>query len=365
MFTLPVEDQIVLRLHDDFRLGDFYALIDRNREHLGRFLEWTEHHQSAENTRSYVQMERRAFAAGNAIVTRIYDGDQVIGSVGLTLTNPDWKIGEIGYWLGAEYSGRGYVTRAARTLLDYGFGVLGLHKIVLRAIRSNTHSIEVARRLGLYYQGSEVKGRLLYGVYHDYEVYYALASDWHLPEVRHEFACRPANGLELRILEPRHAAELYHLTEANRTYLREWLPWLDGTTSVQDSRGFIESGLRQYGNHDGLQLGIWYRGVLCGAIGYHFWDFVAGKTEIGYWLAQSHTGKGIMTRSVAALIDYAFDVLGMHRIEIPCAVHNQRSCAIPQRLGFTHEGVLRSAEWLYDHYVDWNMYALLRHEWKR
>lgn len=365
MFTLPVDDEIVLRLHDDFRVGEFYALIDRNREHLGRFLEWTVYHQSVENTRSYVRMERRAFAAGNAIAARIYAGDQVVGSMALTLVNADWKIGEIGYWLGAEYSGRGYVTRAARSLLDYGFGVLGLHKIVLRAIRSNTRSLEVARRLGLHYQGIVASERLLYGTYHDYEVYYALASDWQLPATRHEFACRLTSDLELRILEPRHAVDLYRLTDANRGYLRQWLPWLDGTTSAQDTRSFIEAGLRQYGNHDGLQLGIWYQGQLCGAVGYHFWDPAARKTEIGYWLSQSHSGKGIMTRSVAALIDYAFDVIGMHRIEIPCAVENQRSCAIPQRLGFTHEGVLRSAEWLYDHYVDWNMYALLRHEWKR
>jgi ribosomal-protein-serine acetyltransferase len=45
---------------------------------------------------------------------------------------------------------------------------------------------------------------------------------------------------------------------------------------------------------------------------------------------------------------------------IACGVENKRSQAIPQRLGFTHEGTARQAEWLYDHFVDHQIYSLLR-----
>ena len=44
---------------------------------------------------------------------------------------------------------------------------------------------------------------------------------------------------ELRMLEDRHAEELFALVDRNREYLREWLPFLDGTTSVEDEGGFI------------------------------------------------------------------------------------------------------------------------------
>jgi ribosomal-protein-serine acetyltransferase len=52
-----------------------------------------------------------------------------------------------------------------------------------------------------------------------------------------------------------------------------------------------------------------------------------------------------------------------NRVVIACASKNQRSRAIPERLGFTHEGVAREAEWLYDRFVDSEIYALLNREW--
>jgi ribosomal-protein-serine acetyltransferase len=113
-----------------------------------------------------------------------------------------------------------------------------------------------------------------------------------------------------------------------------------------------------------LQCSIWIDGEICGAIGYHYWDLRNGKTEIGYWLAKNYTGKGIMTKAVRALVDYAFNVLGLHRIEIATAVGNEKSAAIPVRLGFIHEGVIRSGTKQQGEFVDLKMYAILSHEWK-
>ena len=63
------------------------------------------------------------------------------------------------------------------------------------------------------------------------------------------------------------------------------------------------------------------------------------------------------------MITYAFDVYGLNKVEIHCATENRRSCAIPERLGFKQEGVLRQGEWLYDHFVDLAVYGLLASEW--
>jgi ribosomal-protein-serine acetyltransferase len=51
-------------------------------------------------------------------------------------------------------------------------------------------------------------------------------------------------------------------------------------------------------------------------------------------------------------------------VEIGCAPGNRKSCAIPERLGFTREGVLRQREWLYDHFVDHVVYGILAEEWR-
>src|SRR5690625_199905 len=84
---------------------------------------------------------------------------------------------------------------------------------------------------------------------------------------------------------------------------------------------------------------------------------------IGYWLDIEHQGKGIMTRAVRALTDYAFEEFDLNRVDIRAAVGNVKSRAIPERLGYKKEGVLRQSEWLYDHFVDHAVYSMLKSEW--
>lgn len=65
-----------------------------------------------------------------------------------------------------------------------------------------------------------------------------------------------------------------------------------------------------------------------------------------------------------AVVDYAFGRLGLHRVEIRCAADNHRSRAIPERLGFTQEGVLRESGYLNGRFVDMVVYGVLASEWR-
>jgi ribosomal-protein-serine acetyltransferase len=89
------------------------------------------------------------------------------------------------------------------------------------------------------------------------------------------------------------------------------------------------------------------------------------KVTIGYWLGKDFQKNGVMSRSVKYLINYAFDKLKMHRIDIAAATENMKSRKIPEKFGFTQEGVSRESEWLNDHYVDNVWYGLLENEWKK
>jgi len=169
---------------------------------------------------------------------------------------------------------------------------------------------------------------------------------------------------ELRIYEERHAQEVAELVNQNRAYLRQWLPWIDNSRTIEDSRAFIRSSLQQFAQNEGFQAGICYRDKLVGGIGYQSIDWINRKVEIGYWLGESFQRKGLMTNACRTLIAYAFTEIGLNKVEIRCATENIRSCAIPKRLGFTQEGILRDAEWLYDHYVNTVVYGLLAREWQ-
>jgi ribosomal-protein-serine acetyltransferase len=169
---------------------------------------------------------------------------------------------------------------------------------------------------------------------------------------------------ELRLLEERHAEELSELTDRNRDHLRAWLPWVDSSRTVEDRRNFIRSSLKQFAENNGFQAGLWYDGRLAGVVGYHGIDWENRSTTLGYWLGEEYQGRGLMTAACRALVDHALIELGLNRAGIACAVDNQRSCAIPERLGFQREGVQLQAEWLYDRFVDHALYVALASEWR-
>ncbi len=174
-----------------------------------------------------------------------------------------------------------------------------------------------------------------------------------------------AEGAELRLLEHHHAEELFTLIESNRSYLRRWLPEWDLQQSLEDCKTVIRSSLERWAANGGSTLGIWWQGHLAGIIGAGNIDWENRSTTIGYWLGETYQGKGLMTGACRALLDYLFLDLKLHRIEIRCAVGNARSCAVPKRLGFLKEGLLRHAQAFDDHYLDLEVYGLIAEDWIR
>jgi ribosomal-protein-serine acetyltransferase len=169
----------------------------------------------------------------------------------------------------------------------------------------------------------------------------------------------------MKLLETSEAKTLYAIAERNRDRLRKWLPWVDQTRSPEDVRMFILRVIEQYHSNLGPQTGIWVNGSLCGTVGCHPIDWSNRSCSLGYWIDSAQEGKGIITRCCAAMLNYIFDELGMHRAEIRCGTSNLRSCAVPERLGFTREGVARQAEWVNDRWVDLVVWGLLEEDWRR
>ncbi|SHI80227.1 GNAT family N-acetyltransferase [Lutispora thermophila] len=171
--------------------------------------------------------------------------------------------------------------------------------------------------------------------------------------------------VELRLLDNNHAMTLLESINYCRDYLRQWLPWVDGTQTIEDAIKFIEMAKRQYASNEGFQAGIWYKDEFAGVIGYYGINWFNRSVNIGYWLDKRYMGRGVMTKACRVFIDYAFNTYNLNRAEIRCAEDNHRSRAIAERLGFTKEGIIREAEWLYNHYVNHIVYGMLASEWKK
>jgi ribosomal-protein-serine acetyltransferase len=174
-----------------------------------------------------------------------------------------------------------------------------------------------------------------------------------------------AEGAELRLLEHHHAGELFALIDHNRSYLRRWLPEWDVQKSLDDCKAVIKSSLEQLAANGGFLLGIWQNGRLAGVVGAGRFDWENRSTMVGYWLGESYQGKGLMTGACRAVVDYLFSELKFQRIEIRCATDNAKSCAVPKRLGFSKEGVLRQAQAFDDRFLDIEVYGLLAEDWDR
>ena len=173
-----------------------------------------------------------------------------------------------------------------------------------------------------------------------------------------------APGVEMRQFEPGDAETVFAIVDRNREYLRQWLPWVDGSRSPEDIRQFMVRAQAQFEAGQGPNVGVWVEGVFAGNVGCHPIDWAHRSCSLGYWIDAAQQGKGTITRCSAAMLDYLFDELRLHRVEIRCGTGNTRSCAIPERLGFTREGLLREAEWVNDRWVDLLVWGMLEPEWR-
>lgn len=178
------------------------------------------------------------------------------------------------------------------------------------------------------------------------------------------FRLQVSDHVSLQLFERHHAEGLFALVDANRAHLREWLGWVDGATEASTyQESDIPAWLQQFADGNGFTCGIYLEDELVGTISLHEINRHLGQTSIGYYLGEKGLRKGVMTDVVRFVTNYCFETLGLNRVVIECATGNLRSRRIPERLGFTEEGVLRDAEKLYGTYHDIVVYAMLKQDW--
>ena len=106
---------------------------------------------------SWIASTHEQAARGEGYHLAITHDDVLIGSVGLTLQRSSPGEAELGYWIGARFWRRGFAREAARALLDWGFGTLGLDRVLASALTDNVGSQGVLRALGFTDAGQGVQ----------------------------------------------------------------------------------------------------------------------------------------------------------------------------------------------------------------
>lgn len=99
-----------------------------------------------------------------------------------------------------------------------------------------------------------------------------------------------------------------------------------------------------------------------GAIMFHSIDWRHRRAEVGIWLAREERGRGIGTAAIRLVLRWAFEELGLERVEITALPENDVVPRLAERLGFTFEGVRRQRNFERGRRVDILTWGLLRDE---
>lgn len=170
--------------------------------------------------------------------------------------------------------------------------------------------------------------------------------------------------LALHLARPEMAEMIFNTVEAHRHFLREWLPWVDPTRSLEDTKKFIAESMEHNNKGTRLTMFLTLEQQIAGSLGVVQFNREFKKCEIGYWLRQDLQGQGIMSTAGTFLINYLFKTKDLNRIELLVASENYKSQGVAHRLGFTKEGTLRQGLFMHNRFFNLDIFSLLRQEWE-
>lgn len=166
--------------------------------------------------------------------------------------------------------------------------------------------------------------------------------------------------LKIELINENHSKPIFDMVDQNRPHLREWLPFVDRMQTIEFSENYVKGTIQR--NKEGIEYAfvIIENEIVIGRIGVYKIDIQNKIGEIGYWLIENKQGKGIIIKSCKTIIDFCFNELKINRIEIKCGIKNSKSKAIPEKLNFTNEGIIREGELIHNNFIDINLYSLLK-----
>ncbi|ALC20675.1 GNAT family N-acetyltransferase [Streptomyces pristinaespiralis] len=173
------------------------------------------------------------------------------------------------------------------------------------------------------------------------------------------------DGAELRPLEPWQAEEFFAHIDRGREYIGRHVGLPDIVKDVPAARAFLQSYADKTAADKGRIYGIWLEGTLVGGVMFRTMDVTQGTCEAGCWLEPAAAGRGLVTRAVTLIIDWAVEVRGMHRVEWIVASANRASINVAKRLGMTHEGTQRELYLYRGERHDEQIWSVLAPEWRK
>ena len=153
------------------------------------------------------------------------------------------------------------------------------------------------------------------------------------------------------------------LRGASRDFLIPWEPsWPEDALTIAAYRRRLRQMASEWRSDQGYGLFIFANAgaALVGGVNLsNVRRGVAQTCSLGYWMGEAHAHQGMMGEALTALLPYAFDRLGLHRIEAACLPSNEPSKNLLTKIGFRQEGLARGYLQINGEWRDHALFALL------
>lgn len=177
MFSLEVDGALQLRQLEGHQAPLLFALTEKNRADLRRWLPWLDDNTTEEDSRSFIDSGLERYTNRESLELGIWHREALVGMVAFNQFSWGARNGELGYWLDAEARGQGIMTRSCRALIAHAFAELDLNRIEIRCAAGNAPSRAIPERLGFRQEGQLRQVEWLYDHFVDHIVYGLLAGE--------------------------------------------------------------------------------------------------------------------------------------------------------------------------------------------
>ena len=167
--TLPINDHFHLRQTVPDDAEETFAMVDKNRAYLRKWMGWVDDVQSPDDIRQNLESLQQNLDSSPTLVL-VYHNN-IIGRLGFHQIDQRNRSSGIGYWLDAGHQSKGLMTAAVKAVLDHAFGTLNLNRMVICAAVENKPSRAIAERLGFQHEGTAREAEWLYDHFVDLAVY--------------------------------------------------------------------------------------------------------------------------------------------------------------------------------------------------
>ena len=143
---------------------------------------------------------------------------------------------------------------------------------------------------------------------------------------------------------PGDGKDVFESIQRSKADFKPWMAFANKEQSLEEVEASVRESYAKYILREDIRLHIYLKETneFIGSTGLHSIDWKVRVFEIGYWCDSAHTRKGYITESTKALVKLAIETLQANRIEIRVDSTNMKSRAIPEKLGFALDGILKN-----------------------